>query len=193
MNWCFLVIIAMLSPALNAATSVIPGPHWWREKPDRPSPSPPYSITGDEAWWHGKTSFSGTVIEPGCIIKMDNPWQSLSFGPKEIKSVGNNYYYEMVLTLRLPDCDMKNSLYHSGSRIKMMFYQSPFVYGDSGEVKIQVVGKTGVISDAGEYLPASNLDPVLKQVEYKLRIISDKNTLLNKINKLTLGVLIYQE
>jgi len=196
MNWFFWLLIALTSPVLHASTSVLAGPHWWRETAELPSSSPLYSLQGEQAWLTGQAIFSGSVIVPSCLVSMDNAWQSVSLREASTNEVQRNpRLYDTPFTLQFHDCDLINDTGSAaaGSRVKVMFYRmskGSSVIAEHNDTNFQVVDPQGVVSDGGDYVPGSQLNTIDSSLKYKVRFVHDDN----ESNKnVTIGVLLSQE
>jgi len=197
MNWSFWAVFVLFSPFVHASTSVIAGPHWWRETAELPSPSPPYSLEGEQSWWRGKAAFSGSVIESACLIEMDNVWQNVVMKKDTVKATGNGtFFFETPFTLKLKDCDMVNSAFSAGSRVKIMVYgiSIPSVkFPKKTDTPVQLIGLNGEIVQVGEFMPPVRIDPALRNLKYTLRFTVDKENIIKKYSNATVGILVIQE
>lgn len=190
-------MFVLFTPFVHASTSVIAGPHWWRETAELPSPSPSYSLEGEQSWWRGKASFSGSVIESACLIEMDNVWQNVVMKNDTVKATGNGtVFFDIPFALKLRGCDMVNSAFSAGSRVKMMVYSIsiPSVkFPKKTDTPVQLIGFNGEVVQVGEFMPPVRIDPALRDLKYKLRFTVDKESMIKKYSNATVGILVIQE
>lgn len=196
MNWCFWLLIALVSPVLHASTSVLAGPHWWRETAELPSSSPPYALQGKQAWFTGQAIFSGAVIVPSCLVSMDNAWQSVSL--RETSTTGtqrSSRIYDTPFTLQFHDCDLINATGSAaaGSRVKVKFYRMSkgrSATAEHHDANFQVVDPQGAVFNGGDYIPGSQLSTKESSLKYNVRFAHDNN---DSNKNVTVGVLLSQE
>ena len=187
-------IIVLINAIVCASTTVLAGENSFQNVSTKLSSSSSlYSIEGKKAWWHGKTSFSGTVIEPGCSVMMENLWQSTSIkkiNPSEIKS--NIYQYEAPFTLFFKNCDMIKSKVSVGDNIRSFFKSSSTKNKDLA-IYYTLVNQTVLITGIEKFTPIIRSNHNDSKLDFTLRLTTNEENLNNKFDNLSIWILISQE